>query len=134
MPAQVENARLFDRSVGRSSGLRAAKTTVASVTPSLAIHAVTSAVTVKKATVPRPEGPSARVTRSNPTNRPEFPTICAQKRNAGPRPEAESGGLDSFAPTHGRPLLTASTREARRSRPRRWIRSRRSAFAANAVT
>src|SRR6266516_572644 len=114
MPAHVENARLLASRTGRSSGLRAAKTTVASVTPSLAIHAVTRAVTVRNATVPRPDGPRERVTRSNPTNSPELPMICAQNRSAGPRPDAESGRLGSVSPTHDRPLLTASTREARR--------------------
>src|SRR5205085_1831132 len=60
-PAAVEKARLFESSTGRASGRCAAKTTVASVTPSRAIQAVTSAGTVMNATVPLPEGPSAPV-------------------------------------------------------------------------
>ena len=87
-PIRLEKVKLLVNSSRRAPGRFAAKTTVASVTPSLAIQAVTSAVTVRKATVPRPEGPRARVTSSSPTNSPEFPTICAQKSSAGPRLES----------------------------------------------
>jgi hypothetical protein len=65
---------MFPKSVARSDGLRAKKTTVASPTPKRAIHATSSEVTVMKATVPLPLGPSARAIRSKPTNRPAFPT------------------------------------------------------------
>ena len=143
MPAAAENARLFARSAGRWSGRRAAKTTVASVTPSRAIQAVIKAVTVRKATVPRPDGPSARVTSSIPTNRPEFPTTCAQKSSAGPLVAEAcstpvlvgSAWLKSGALTHGHssgsPNAAISRSALSRSGPRAWRVRRCAAFAAN---
>jgi hypothetical protein len=53
-PAAAENARMFASNAGRASGRCAANTTVDSVTPSLAIQAVTSAVTVIRRWSPCP--------------------------------------------------------------------------------
>ena len=97
---------MFASSTGRACGRCAAKTTVASVTPSRAIHAVTSAVTVMKATVPLPEAPSARVTSKRPTKRPVLPTICAQKSSADPRAEGSRFGGRRSSGSWRRGVLT----------------------------
>ena len=82
----VETKRTrFVSSAGRSPGRWAVKIVVASLTPSRATRASRIAATVMKAIVPRPDGPSARVTTTSATKSPEFPASWAQKSSAEPR-------------------------------------------------
>src|SRR5215207_3882751 len=123
-PAAVPKPRMFESNTGRAAGRRAAKTTVASVTPTRATHAVTRAVTLMNATVPRPPGPRARVTSSKATKSPALPMTCAQKRNAEPRTPASGSRDPRTAPTGpdrvNAPVpVTILTRAAAASRPPR---------------
>src|SRR5688500_15529730 len=79
-----ENASRLDKSVARTAGRCAARTLVACPRPTLATRDVTSAVTVMKATLPRPDGPSERATSRAATKKPAAPTTLAVKKRTDP--------------------------------------------------
>ena len=78
-----ENASRFDRSIARAPGRCAASTLVAWPRPTFATRAVTSAVTVMNATLPRPAGPSERATSSAATRKPAAPTMFDGEEERG---------------------------------------------------
>ena len=87
-----EKASRLERSIALTPGRCAASTLVAWPRPTLVIPAVTRAVTVMKATLPRPDGPSPRARSRAATRKPAARTTLATKSRAEPS-ATETGAL-----------------------------------------